>query len=290
MTIIGTPLSQSATKVLFLGAGELGKEVIIELQRLGVETIACDRYENAPGMQVAHRAHVIDMTDAAALRQIVDDERPHLIVPEIEAIATDELARIEADGLATVIPTARATQLTMDREGIRRLAAETLGLKTSAYAFASDAETLATEAHRIGYPIFVKPVMSSSGKGQSMVKTASDIEAAWTHALTAGRGNQVRVIVEGAVDFDYEITLLTVRHSGGTNFCAPIGHRQENGDYVESWQPQPMSDAALKAAQGMAQRVTDDIGGYSALNCSLKATQFGFRRLARVHTIRVSLP
>jgi phosphoribosylglycinamide formyltransferase 2 len=269
MTIIGTPLSQSATKVLFLGAGELGKEVIIELQRLGVETIACDRYENAPGMQVAHRAHVIDMTDAAALRQIVDDERPHLIVPEIEAIATDELARIEADGLATVIPTARATQLTMDREGIRRLAAETLGLKTSAYAFASDAETLATEAHRIGYPIFVKPVMSSSGKGQSMVKTASDIEAAWTHALTAGRGNQVRVIVEGAVDFDYEITLLTVRHSGGTNFCAPIGHRQENGDYVESWQPQPMSDAALKAAQGMAQRVTDDIGGFGVFGVEL---------------------
>jgi phosphoribosylglycinamide formyltransferase 2 len=269
MTIIGTPLSPSATKVLFLGAGELGKEVIIELQRLGVETIACDRYENAPGMQVAHRAHVIDMTDAAALRQIVDDERPHLIVPEIEAIATDELARIEADGLARVIPTARATQLTMDREGIRRLAAETLGQKTSAYAFASDAETLATEADRIGYPVFVKPVMSSSGKGQSMVKAASDIEAAWTHALTAGRGNQVRVIVEGAVDFDYEITLLTVRHSGGTSFCAPIGHRQENGDYVESWQPQPMSDAALKAAQGMAQRVTDDIGGFGVFGVEL---------------------
>ncbi|MDG1825616.1 MAG: formate-dependent phosphoribosylglycinamide formyltransferase [Henriciella sp.] len=269
MTIIGTPLSHSATKVLFLGAGELGKEVIIELQRLGVETIACDRYENAPGMQVAHRAHVIDMTDAAALRQIVDDDRPHLIVPEIEAIATDELARIEADGMATVIPTARATQLTMDREGIRRLAAETLGLKTSAYAFASDAETLVTEADRIGYPVFVKPVMSSSGKGQSMVKAASDIDAAWTHALTAGRGNQIRVIVEGAVDFDYEITLLTVRHSGGTSFCAPIGHRQENGDYVESWQPQPMSDAALKAAQGMAQRVTDDIGGYGVFGVEL---------------------
>ncbi|MEQ3745914.1 MAG: formate-dependent phosphoribosylglycinamide formyltransferase [Henriciella sp.] len=269
MTIIGTPLSLSATKVLFLGAGELGKEVIIELQRLGVETIACDRYENAPGMQVAHRAHVIDMTDAPALRQIVDDERPHLIVPEIEAIATDELARIEADGMATVIPTARATQLTMDREGIRRLAAETLGLKTSAYAFASNAETLVTEADRIGYPVFVKPVMSSSGKGQSMVKAASDIGAAWRHALTAGRGNQVRVIVEGAVDFDYEITLLTVRYTGGTSFCAPIGHRQENGDYVESWQPQPMSDAALKAAQGMAQRVTDDIGGFGVFGVEL---------------------
>ena len=261
MTIIGTPLSQSATKVLFLGAGELGKEVIIELQRLGVETIACDRYENAPGMQVAHRAHVIDMTDAAALRQIVDDERPHLIVPEIEAIATDELARIEADGLATVIPTARATQLTMDREGIRRLAAETLGLKTSAYAFASDAETLATEAHRIGYPVFVKPVMSSSGKGQSMVKTASDIQAAWRHALNAGRGNQVRVIVEGAVDFDYEITLLTVRSVQGTQFCEPIGHRQADGDYRESWQPQAMSALALQRSQEIAQQVTDALGG-----------------------------
>lgn len=269
MTRIGTPLSPSATKVLFLGAGELGKEVVIELQRFGVEVIACDRYENAPGMQVAHRSHVLDMTDAAALRAVIEQEQPDLIVPEIEAIATDALAAIESEGLARVIPTARATQLTMDREGIRRLAAETLGLKTSPYAFASDAETLASEADRIGYPVFVKPVMSSSGKGQSKVDNAAKIGAAWDHALTAGRGNQVRVIVEGAVDFDYEITLLTVRHAGGTAFCAPVGHRQESGDYVESWQPQPMSDAALKAAQEMALKVTDDIGGLGVFGVEL---------------------
>lgn len=269
MTRLGTPLSPSATKVLFLGAGELGKEVIIELQRFGVEVIACDRYENAPGMQVAHRAHVFDMTDAAALRAVIEAEKPDLIVPEIEAIATDELAAIEAAGLATVIPTARATQLTMDREGIRRLAAETLGLKTSPYAFASDAETLAAEAGRIGYPVFVKPVMSSSGKGQSKVDSAADIADAWAHALSAGRGNQVRVIVEGAVDFDYEITLLTVRHAGGTDFCAPVGHRQDRGDYVESWQPQIMSDAALQSAQAMARKVTDNIGGYGVFGVEL---------------------
>ncbi|MEO1661695.1 MAG: formate-dependent phosphoribosylglycinamide formyltransferase [Pseudomonadota bacterium] len=269
MTRIGTPLSPTATKVLFLGAGELGKEVVIELQRFGVEVIACDRYANAPGMQVAHRAHVLDMTDAQALRAIIAQEQPDLIVPEIEAIATDELAAIEAEGFATVIPTARATQLTMDREGIRRLAAETLGLKTSPYAFASDAETLASEAAKIGYPVFVKPVMSSSGKGQSKVDDASDIAAAWDHALTAGRGNQVRVIVEGAVDFDYEITLLTVRHRDGTNFCAPVGHRQQGGDYVESWQPQPMSNAALQAAQDMARKVTDDIGGLGVFGVEL---------------------
>ncbi len=269
MTRIGTPLTPNATKVLFLGAGELGKEVIIELQRFGVEVIACDRYENAPGMQVAHRAHVFDMTDAAALRAVIEQEQPALIVPEIEAIATDELAAIEAEGLATVIPTARATQLTMDREGIRRLAAETLGLRTSPYAFASDAETLAAEAEKIGYPVFVKPVMSSSGKGQSKVDTASEIGAAWEHALTAGRGNQIRVIVEGAVDFDYEITLLTVRHCDGTSFCAPVGHRQESGDYVESWQPQPMSAAALLAAQDMARKVTDNIGGLGVFGVEL---------------------
>ncbi len=269
MTRIGTPLSPSATKVLFLGAGELGKEVIIELQRFGVEVIACDRYANAPGMQVAHRAHVFDMTDPAALRSIIEKERPDLIVPEIEAIATDELAAIEAEGLATVIPTARATQLTMDREGIRRLAAETLGLKTSPYAFASDAETLAAEAQKIGFPVFIKPVMSSSGKGQSKVDSAAGIAAAWDHALTAGRGNQVRVIVEGAVDFDYEITLLTVRHINGTSFCAPVGHRQESGDYVESWQPQAMSEAALQAAQDMAKKVTDDIGGLGVFGVEL---------------------
>lgn len=269
MTLIGTPLSPNATKVLFLGSGELGKEVVIELQRLGVETIACDRYENAPAMQVAHRSHVLDMTDSKALRAVIALEQPDLIVPEIEAIATDELAAIEAEGLATVIPTARATQLTMDREGIRRLAAETLGLRTSEYAFASNAETLVTEAARIGYPVFVKPVMSSSGKGQSFVKSSGDILAAWDHALEAGRGKQVRVIVEGAVDFDYEITLLTVRHIGGTSFCAPVGHRQENGDYVESWQPQAMTEAALNAAQDMARRVTDDIGGYGVFGVEL---------------------
>ncbi|NQY41327.1 MAG: formate-dependent phosphoribosylglycinamide formyltransferase [Henriciella sp.] len=269
MTRIGTPLSPNAKKVLFLGAGELGKEVVIELQRFGVEVIACDRYANAPGMQVAHRSHVIDMIDAAALRAVIEQEKPDLVVPEIEAIATDELAAIEANGLATVIPTARATQLTMDREGIRRLAAETLGLKTSPYAFASDADTLAAEAAKIGYPVFVKPVMSSSGKGQSKVDSANEIKAAWDHALTAGRGNQVRVIVEGAVDFDYEITLLTVRHRDGTSFCAPVGHRQEGGDYVESWQPQPMSPAALKAAQSMAQKVTDDIGGLGVFGVEL---------------------
>lgn len=269
MTRLGTPLSPNATKVLFLGAGELGKEVVIELQRFGVEVIACDRYENAPGMQVAHRSHVFDMTDANALRAVIAQEQPDLIVPEIEAIATDELAAIEADGVAKVIPTARATQLTMDREGIRRLAAETLGLKTSPYAFASDAATLAAEAGRIGYPVFVKPVMSSSGKGQSKVDSAADIEEAWQHALTAGRGNQVHVIVEGAVDFEYEITLLTVRHRDGTSFCAPVGHRQEGGDYVESWQPQPMSQAALQAAQEMALKVTDDIGGLGVFGVEL---------------------
>ena len=269
MTQIGTPLSPSATKVMFLGAGELGKEVVIELQRFGVEVIACDRYPNAPGMQVAHRAHVFDMTDAAALRAVVAEEKPDLIVPEIEAIATDELAAIEAEGLAKVIPTARATQLTMDREGIRRLAAETLALQTSPYAFASDAETLAAEAARIGYPVFVKPDMSSYGKGQSMVASAEDIHAAWEHALTAGRGNQVRVIVEGAIDFDYEITLLTVRHAGGTAFCEPVGHRQESGDYVESWQPQPMSDTAVKTAQDMARKVTDNIGGWGVFGVEL---------------------
>mgnify|MGYP003138906991 FL=1 len=269
MTTLGTPLSPSATKVMFLGAGELGKEVVIELQRLGVEVIACDRYADAPGMQVAHRSHVVDMTDAGAIRALVELEKPDLIVPEIEAIATEELGRIEADGLAMVIPTARATQLTMDREGIRCLAADELGLRTSPFAFASDGETLAREAEHIGYPVFVKPVMSSSGKGQSFVKSADDIQKAWEHALSAGRGRQVRVIVEGAVDFDYEITLLTVSHAGGTDFCAPIGHRQENGDYVESWQPQPMSAAALQAAQEMARKVTDALGGRGVFGVEL---------------------
>ena len=264
---LGTPLSPSAVKVMLLGSGELGKEVAIELQRLGCEVIAVDRYANAPAMQVAHRSHVIAMTDAAALRAVVELERPHLIVPEIEAIATDELVRIEAEGLATVIPTARAAQLTMNREGIRRLAAEELGLATSAYAFASTEAELAEAAHEVaGFPCFVKPVMSSSGKGQSFVETPDQVPAAWRYALDSGRVEQARVIVEGRVDFDFEITLLTVRFVGpdggiATAFCDPIGHRQVKGDYVESWQPQPMSPRALHAAREMARTVTGALGG-----------------------------
>jgi phosphoribosylglycinamide formyltransferase 2 len=274
MTRIGTPLSPTATKVMLLGAGELGKEVIIELQRLGVETIAVDRYADAPGQQVAHRAHVITMTDAAALRAVVDAERPHIIVPEIEAIATDELARIEAEGLAVVIPTARAVQLTMNREGIRRLAAEELNLPTSPYAFASTGDELASAAARIGYPCFVKPVMSSSGKGQSYVETPAGIAAAWAYALAGGRVEQPRVIVEGRIDFDFEITLLTVRamHREGvieTQYCAPVGHRQVKGDYVESWQPQAMSARALERAETIALRVTSALGGVGVFGVEL---------------------
>jgi phosphoribosylglycinamide formyltransferase 2 len=267
MTRIGTPLSPSATRVMLLGAGELGKEVIIALQRLGVEVIAVDRYENAPGHQVAHRARVIPMTDAQALRGVVLEERPHLIVPEIEAIATDELARIEAEGLARVIPTARAAQLTMNREGIRRLAAEELGLATSRYAFADSLEALeAAVDGGIGYPCIVKPVMSSSGKGQSLVPDASALAAAWDYAGSGGRVSRGRVIVEAVVEFDYEITLLTVRSRGAdgairTGFCAPVGHRQVKGDYVESWQPQPMSETALARAREMAQAVSGALGG-----------------------------
>lgn len=262
MTSIGTPLSPQATRIMFLGSGELGKEVAIELQRFGAEVIAVDRYENAPAMQVAHRSHVIDMTDAKALRRLVEAERPHLIVPEIEAIDTDELERIEAEGLSTVIPTARATQLTMNREGIRTLAAEELALPTSPYAFAASGEELAEAAEKIGYPVFVKPVMSSSGKGQSFVRSEAQIDHAWVYALEAGRRRELRVIVEGAVDFDFEITLLTVRAANGTVFCEPVGHRQENGDYVESWQPQPMTALALERAQDMARKVTEALGGY----------------------------
>ena len=267
MTTIGTPLSPAATRVMLLGSGELGKEVIIALQRLGVEVIAVDRYANAPGHQVAHRFHVIDMTDAAGLRRLVERERPHFIVPEIEAIATDELARIEDDGLATVIPTARATQLTMNREGIRRLAAEELGLPTSRYAFAESCEEIAAAIDEgIGYPCIIKPVMSSSGKGQSTVTGPDDLDAAWNYARSGGRVDRGRVIVEEMIDFDYEITLLTVRAVGQsgeveTFFCEPIGHRQEQGDYVESWQPQPMSEAALVKAQAEARAITDNLGG-----------------------------
>ncbi len=271
---LGTPLSPSATKVMLLGAGELGKEVIIALQRLGVEVIAVDRYPNAPGQQVAHCAHVINMADPQALRALVEQEKPQFIVPEIEAIATGELLNIEREGLATVIPTARAAQLTMNREGIRRLAAEELGLPTSPYAFASSlAEMPAAIEGGIGYPCVVKPVMSSSGKGQSKVDGPEAVEAAWNYAASGGRVDAGRVIVEGFVDFDYEITQLTVRARGAngveTHFCEPIGHIQVHGDYVESWQPQPMSQAALKAARDMAKQVTDSLGGLGIFGVEL---------------------
>ncbi len=274
MVRIGTPLSPSAVKVMLLGAGELGKEVAIELQRLGVEVIAVDRYADAPAQQVAHRAHVIAMTDAAALRAVVEAERPHIIVPEIEAIATDELARIEAEGLAIVIPTARAVQLTMNREGIRRLAAEQLGLPTSPYAFASSAAELAAAAAAIGYPCFVKPVMSSSGKGQTYVETPREVGAAWDYALAGGRVAEARVIVEGRIAFDFEITMLTVRARGAdggveTRFCAPVGHRQVKGDYVESWQPQAMSDLALARSRDIAGKVTEALGGLGIFGVEL---------------------
>ncbi|MDT8405271.1 formate-dependent phosphoribosylglycinamide formyltransferase [Sulfuriflexus sp.] len=264
---LGTPLSPGATKVMLLGCGELGKEVIIALQRLGVEVIGVDRYENAPGHQVAHRAHVINMADPLALRALVEEERPHLIVPEIEAIATDELAAIERDGLATVIPTARAAQLTMNREGIRCLAADTLGLPTSRYAFAeSRAELQQAIDGGIGYPCIVKPVMSSSGKGQSTLRSAEDLQTAWDYAMSGGRVQGLRIIVEEMIDFDYEITLLTVRALGAdgeieTHFCEPIGHLQQDGDYVESWQPQAMSETALARAREIARAVTGELGG-----------------------------
>ncbi len=264
---IGTPLSPSATRVMLLGAGELGKEVIIALQRLGVEVIAVDRYPHAPGHQVAHRAHVINMADGAALRALVEQERPHIIVPEIEAIATDMLAEIERDKLAEVIPMARAAQLTMNREGIRRLAAETLELPTSRYAFAASLGELKEAIDGgIGYPCIIKPVMSSSGKGQSTVNSPEDVAKAWDYAMSGARVNQTRVIVEETIKFDYEITQLTVRAVGDsgdveTFFCDPIGHVQIKGDYVESWQPQPMSAKALNRAREIARKVTDNLGG-----------------------------
>ena len=260
MTSIGTPLKSGATRVMLLGSGELGKEVAIELQRLGVEVIAVDRYANAPAMQVAHRAHVINMLDGAALRQVIEQERPDLVVPEIEAIATSTLVELEAEGVH-VIPTARATRLTMDREGIRRLAAETLGIATSPYRFAGTRSEYDAAIAEIGTPCVVKPTMSSSGKGQSLVKTPDDAGDAWDYAQAGARGGGDKVIVEGFVDFDYEITLLTIRHDGGTDFCAPIGHRQESGDYQESWQPQAMTDGALAECQRIAELVTGDLGG-----------------------------
>ena len=260
MAKLGTALTKSAIKVLMLGSGELGKEVVIEMQRFGVEVIAVDRYENAPAMQVAHRSYTINMLDAAALRKVIEAEKPDYIVPEIEAIATPELLKLEKEGYH-VIPTARATFLTMNREGIRRLAAEELGLPTSKYRFASTEEEYKQAVREVGIPCVVKPVMSSSGHGQSVVKTEADIKTSWEIAQSGGRAGAGKVIVEGFVDFDYEITLLTVRHVGGTLFLEPIGHHQVNGDYQESWQPQPMTPAAKKQAQEIAKKITDAIGG-----------------------------
>ncbi|MDH3513421.1 MAG: formate-dependent phosphoribosylglycinamide formyltransferase [Gammaproteobacteria bacterium] len=285
---IGTPLSPGATRVMLLGAGELGKEVIISLQRLGVEVIAVDRYPDAPGHQVAHRAHVINMADGAALRALVEKERPHIIVPEIEAIATDMLAEIERDKLAEVIPAARATQLTMNREGIRRLAAETLELPTSRYAFATSLIGLKEAIDGgIGYPCLVKPVMSSSGKGQSTVNGPDDVAKAWEYALSGARVNQTRVIVEEMIKFDYEITQLTVRAVGDsgkveTFFCEPIGHVQVKGDYVESWQPQAMSERALKLSREIAKKITDNLGGRGIFGVELfvKGNQVWFSEVS----------
>ncbi|MBB6134725.1 phosphoribosylglycinamide formyltransferase 2 [Massilia aurea] len=271
---LGTPLSPSATRVMLLGSGELGKEVIISLQRLGVEVIAVDRYPNAPGHQVAHRAHVIDMTDGAALEALIAQERPHLVVPEIEAIATDKLAELEAAGVITCIPTARAAQLTMNREGIRRLAAEELGLATSPYQFASSLDELQAACAAVGFPCVVKPVMSSSGKGQSKLDGADDVAAAWAYAASGGRVDAGRVIAEGFIDFDYEITLLTVRSLGAdgqvvTSFCDPIGHKQVQGDYVESWQPHPMQPLALERSREIAAKVTGNLGGLGVFGVEL---------------------
>lgn len=272
--VFGTPLSGAALRVMLLGAGELGKEVILALQRLGVEVIAVDRYADAPGQQVAHRAHVVAMTDKAALRAVIEKEKPHLIVPEIEAIATDLLVELEAAGAVRVTPTARAAQLTMNREGIRRLAAETLGLPTSPYQFADSLASLAEATTVVGFPCLVKPVMSSSGKGQSVLKGPEDIESAWNIAKEGARVEGSRIIVEGFIDFDYEITLLTVRARGvdgkvATHFCEPIGHLQVGGDYVESWQPQPMSAQALARAQQIAREVTDNLGGQGLFGVEL---------------------
>lgn len=269
MTTIGTPCTPRATRVLLLGAGELGKEVALELQRFGVEVIAADRYADAPAMQVAHRAHVLDMLDPAALRALIALEQPHLVVPEIEAIHTQTLVELETEARLRVIPTARAARLTMDREGIRRLAAETLGLPTSAYRFVDSHADYCAAVAAIGLPCVVKPVMSSSGKGQSTLRCEADINPAWEYAQTGGRAGAGRCIVEGFVDFDYEITLLTVRHAGGTSFCDPIGHWQKDGDYRESWQPQPMSALALQRSQQIAQAITDNLGGWGLFGVEL---------------------
>ncbi|MCG9752712.1 formate-dependent phosphoribosylglycinamide formyltransferase [Vibrio brasiliensis] len=266
--MFGTATAKSATRVMLLGSGELGKEVAIECQRLGLEVIACDRYENAPAMQVAHRSYTLDMLDGDQLQAIIDKEQPDYVVPEIEAIATDTLVALEAKGL-NVVPTAKATKLTMNREGIRRLAAEELQLTTSPYRFADNYQQFKAAVEAVGIPCVCKPVMSSSGKGQSVIKTAEDVDTAWNYAQEGGRTGAGRVIVEGFIDFDYEITLLTVRAVDGTHFCAPIGHRQEEGDYRESWQPQAMSDAALKAAQDAAGKVVNALGGFGIFGVEL---------------------
>ena len=266
---IGTPFKSTAKKVLLCGSGELGKEVVLELQRYGVEVIALDAYPDAPAMQVADRAHVVSMLDGPALRQVIESEKPDLVVPEVEAIATDVLAELEASGFTTVIPTARATQLTMNREGIRRLAAEELGLKTSPYRFAETEEEFKAAIEEIGLPCVVKPIMSSSGKGQSTVRSSDEVDHAWEYAQAGGRAGKGKVIVEGFVDFDYEITQLTIRHAGGTSFCDPIGHVQVDGDYRESWQPQPMSAAALEESKRYAKAVTDGLGGRGVFGVEL---------------------
>jgi phosphoribosylglycinamide formyltransferase 2 len=268
VTTIGTPLSTSGTRIVLLGSGELGKEVAIELQRFGCEVIAVDRYANAPAMQVAHRSHVVDMMSGAALREIAARERPSLIVPEIEAIATPTLLELEAEGYR-IVPTARAARLTMDREGIRRLAAEELGLRTSPYRFADTQDDYEAAAKALGFPCVVKPVMSSSGKGQSVVRSLADVAPAWEYAQQGGRVGRGRIIIEGFIQFDYEITLLTVRHATGTSFCPPIGHSQIDGDYRESWQPQGMSTAALAESQRIARAITDNLGGYGVFGVEL---------------------
>jgi len=267
--VFGTPEAKNAFRVLLLGSGELGKEVAIELQRFGVQVIAADRYDNAPAMQVAHECHTLNMLDPSALRDLIGQVRPHLVVPEIEAIHTQTLVELEQHEGLRVMPTARAARLTMDREGIRRLAAETLGLPTSPYAFVDTEIEYRQAVNAIGLPCVIKPLMSSSGKGQSTIRNADDIGAAWIKAQTGGRAGQGRCIVEGFVDFDYEITLLTVRHRGGTDFCAPIGHLQVDGDYRESWMPQPMSAPALAEAQDIAHRITDDLGGFGLFGVEL---------------------
>lgn len=268
MLQIGTTFSKTATKILLCGAGELGKEVAIEAQRLGLEVIALDRYENAPAMQVADRSYTLSMLDGEALRHIIEKEKPDYIVPEIEAIATDTLAELEQEGF-NIVPSAKATQLTMNREGIRRLAAEDLGIPTSPYAFADNKEDFTAAVDAIGIPCVVKPIMSSSGKGQSVIKSTADIDSAWHYAQEGGRAGKGKVIIEGFVDFDYEITLLTIRHKNGTSFCAPIGHIQEDGDYRQSWQPHPMSDIAVQSAEKIALKITEALGGWGLFGVEL---------------------